>query len=101
LTPTVDQAGTGWNVRLDGDLTLASAAALKTLLLEWRASGKDLELDLENASDIDITTMQLLWAAAREAGRAGVRLVTRRSKALEMAWREAGFDPDPAAAGPE
>jgi anti-anti-sigma regulatory factor len=78
-------------IRLEGQVTIASAAELKTLLLEWLAAGKDLELDLEGAEEIDITIMQLLWAAEREAARTGVGVVARASSAATIAVRDAGF----------
>jgi anti-anti-sigma regulatory factor len=95
LTPTINRDETRWRVRLEGDLTLASAAALKSLLLEWLASGKDLELDLESAEEIDITSLQLLWAAGREAARAGAGIVSRVSGAVDKAARDAGLEPFP------
>jgi anti-anti-sigma regulatory factor len=83
---------------LEGDLTLASAAGLKSLLLEWLAAGTDLQLDLESAGEIDVTVMQLLWAAGREAARVGNGIVGRVSEAVDRAARDAGFDPFPGTA---
>ena len=78
-------------IRLEGELSLSCATELKRLLLEWFAGGKDLELDLEHAEEIDITIMQLLWAAARDAARAGRRTAGRASAAVCAAVRDAGF----------
>ena len=89
---TVDRLATHWIVRLDGEFTLASAPELKALLLEWLASGKDLQLDLEQAGQIDITLLQLLWAAAREARRAGAGISSRVSETAAVAARDAGFE---------
>ncbi len=85
LTPTIDRDETSWRVRLEGELTLASAAELKSLLVEWLASGRDLQLDLESAGEVDITAMQLLWAAGRKAARAGNGIAIRVSEAVEKA----------------
>lgn len=79
-------------IRLAGELTLTSAAELKNLLLQGLASGNDLRLDLEEAEAIDITMMQLLWAAGREASRKGTGLAIQVSDAAAMAAREAGFE---------
>jgi anti-anti-sigma regulatory factor len=79
-------------IRLAGEFTLTSAAELKNLLLQGLASGNDLRLDLEQAEEIDITVMQLLWAAGREADRAGARIAIRLSDAAGTAAREAGFE---------
>ena len=79
-------------IRLEGEFSVTSAAELKDLLLEGLASGKHLLLDLEHAEEIDITSMQLLWAAGREADRAGTGMAVRVSDAAAAAAREAGFE---------
>ena len=79
-------------IRLAGEFTLTSAAELKNLLLQGLASGNDLRLDLEQAEEIDITVMQLLWAAGREADRKGASLAIQMSDAAAMAARDAGFE---------
>ncbi len=77
---------------MDGDFNLSSAAELKELLLEGLASGKELQLDLQGAGEIDITVLQLLWAAGREAERAAIRLVTHMGEGTASVAREAGFE---------
>jgi anti-sigma B factor antagonist len=101
LPVTMERHETQSLIRLEGDLTVTSAAELKSVLLEGLASGKDLQLDLERAEEIDITVMQLLWAAGREADRTGARIVIHVSEAAGMAAREAGFErfPGPALQG--
>ena len=79
-------------IRLEGEFSVTSAAELKGLLLEGLGSGKHLLLDLAQAEEIDITLMQLLWAAGREAGRAGAGMAIRVSDAAAAAAREAGFE---------
>ena len=79
-------------IRLEGEFTLASAVELKNLLVQGLASGNDLRLDLEQAVDIDIAVMQLLWAAGREAGRVGLSLAIQVPDAAAKAAREAGFE---------
>ena len=79
-------------IRLAGEFTLTSAAELKNLLLQGLASGNDLRLDLEQAEAIDITSMQLLWAAGREADRKGASLAIQMSDAAATAARDAGFE---------
>jgi len=98
LSVTVDRLETHWLIRLEGEFTLASAPELKRLLLEWLESGKDLQLDLERADEIDITLLQLLCAAGHEAARAGLGMVSRVSEAAAAAAREAGFVRFPGAA---
>ena len=95
MAVTLERAESQPVIRLEGEFTLASAAELKRLLVEGLAAGKatgqDLRLDLERAGDIDITLMQLLWAAGREAEHSGLRLALSVSDAAERTAREAGF----------
>lgn len=73
MAVTLDQSGVQCLVRLDGEITIASAAELKRSLLEALASGKALSVELAGASGLDVTGLQLLWAAEREARRSGVQ----------------------------
>jgi len=88
---TLQRDDARWRISLDGQITLTSAAELKTLLLEWLAAGKDLDLELERAEEIDLTILQLLWAAAREAERTGAEIAGRASPAAALAARNSGF----------
>lgn len=56
---------------IEGDRTIASAGELKDELCRALASEGDIRVSLERAGILDITAMQLLWAAAREAERNG------------------------------
>jgi anti-anti-sigma regulatory factor len=80
-----------WLMRLEGRITVTSAAELKEALLEWLAAGKNLELDLETAEEIDVTVMQLLWATARAAAPTGMKIVARMSRAAAVDARDGGF----------
>lgn len=79
-------------IRLEGECTVTSAAEFTRLLLEGLTLGKPLLLDLEHAQEIDITVLQLLWAAASEAQRTGAAISIRLSEPARMAAREAGFE---------
>ena len=92
MAVTIERQESQSLIRLEGDFTLTSAAELKDMLLEGLASGNDLRLDLEHAGEIDITVMQLLWAAGREADRTGAGIAIRVSDAAGLAAREAGFE---------
>lgn len=92
MAVTMEQQESQSVIRLAGEFTLTSAAELKNLLLQGLASGNDLRLDLEQAEEIDITVMQLLWAAGREADRKGASLAIQMSDAAAMAARDAGFE---------
>lgn len=92
MAATLERHESHWLIRLEGQIGLASAAEFRALLLEWLAAGKDLELDLEDAEEIDITAMQLLWAAGREAARLGVGITTRPSGEVAAVLRDSGFE---------
>ena len=79
-------------IRLEGEFTATSAAELKTILIEGLAAGKDLRLNFERQREVDITVMQLLWAAGSEAARSGVSIQILASDAIGSAARNAGFE---------
>jgi anti-anti-sigma regulatory factor len=80
---------------LEGEFNIASAVELKQALLQGLAAGMDLHLDLEQLANIEITAMQLFWAAGKEAARTGVNFVVPVTEAAGRAAREAGFEPFP------
>lgn len=96
MNATLERHVDSWMIRLEGELTLACAGELKTLLSQWvaegKSAGKSLELNLEGVEEIDITVMQLVWAAARDAANAGLRVTGRASDAVMRTVRDAGFD---------
>jgi len=87
---SVDRGESCWLIRLEGDVGVTLAAELQTLLIEGIASGKELWLNLERAGRIDITVLQLVWAAARERGN-GPGIVQRLSDQADGIARDAGF----------
>lgn len=95
LPVIIEQTENGSLIRMEGQLTVPSAEALKSVLLEGLATGGSLALDLERVTEIGITTLQLLWAAGREASRKGTTISIRASEAAERAARDAGFGPFP------
>jgi hypothetical protein len=98
LPLTVDRNRTRCLIRLEGEVGITSAAELKSLLLEALASAQELELDLEHAGSIDVTLLQLVWAAEREAARAGSGFVSHASQAAASFAHELGFNGFPGAA---
>ena len=94
---TLDRNESQCLVRLEGELDISAAAELKKLLLEALASGRELRVDLERATDLDITAVQLLWAAERKAGVSGgsLRLLGRVPEQLAVALSDAGFEKFP------
>jgi len=89
-------------VHLEGDVGIVNAAELKKLILQTLATGKDLGVDLEQANQLDVTALQLLWVLAREARASGRKLVLvgRIPEVISAAATEAGFDHFPIPLGP-
>jgi 16S rRNA U1498 N3-methylase RsmE len=54
-------------IYLDGAITIPSAAELKLVIVQALASGQRVCFVLENATELDITALQLLWATERNA----------------------------------
>ncbi len=100
MPATLDRKKKVWVVRLEGETNVACAADFKTLLLEALASGKELQLDLANAIDLDVTALQLLWAAEREAKASGKSLVLAGPlpEAMAEIARETGLEKFPVSA---
>ncbi len=59
-------------IRLEGEIGIEAAEELNTMIAAALASKKELQLDLESTTDLDVTAVQLLCCAAREAGKAGI-----------------------------
>ena len=80
-------------LRLEGDIDIAGAAELKAALIEAFSSRKEVRVDLQRATDFDITAVQLLWAAVRDAGKAGVSFVVagQTTDTLDHAASEMGL----------
>jgi len=80
-------------LRLEGAIDIASAAELKKLFIQAFASGHDVRVEMDGATDLDVTAVQLLWAARREAKVSGVEfaLTGEVPEAVTSALRQAGF----------
>jgi anti-anti-sigma regulatory factor len=91
LPVIIERRENGSTIRLEGEINVTSAAELKLLLLEGLASGQPLHLNLERADEIDVTILQLLWAAGRDGERAGAGIEGCISEAAAAAARDAGF----------
>ena len=100
---TLDQSPSVCLLRFEGEINIAFAAELKKLLLEALASGRDLRVDMEHATELDVTALQLLWAARRQAKNSGTALGLARPIAEEIlaAASDAGFEKFPVEVIPE
>jgi anti-anti-sigma regulatory factor len=69
---TLDESKSKVVIGLEGAVDISSAAELKALLLRALNTGKKVRVTLDKATDLDVTAVQLLWAAEREASKASV-----------------------------
>ncbi|MGN8277062.1 STAS domain-containing protein [Pseudomonas sp. SMN5] len=71
------------HLRIDGELTIYTAADLAAQWLPRLGATPRMELDLSQVTEIDGAGLQLLLMALREAPKAGTRLtLTGRSQAV-------------------
>jgi len=94
LSVMIDQTGDLCCVRFEGEVTLDCAAELQKLLLEAVSSRKALAVNLERAVRLDVSATQLLFAAQREAARAGrvISVSGTIPAEVEKTLRESGVD---------
>ena len=87
-------------IQLEGAVDIACAAELKALLIEKLKSGAAVAVSLESTSALDVTAVQLLWAAVREAERTGVEFKCKgpMPQAVRSALAEAGMEAFPVSA---
>jgi anti-anti-sigma factor len=90
---TLEQSEDSSVFRLEGAIDIASAAELKKLFIQAFASGHEVRVDLDGTTDLDVTAVQLLWAARREAKVSGAEFAfTGQAPApVASALRQAGF----------
>jgi anti-anti-sigma factor len=90
---TLEQSEDSSVIRLEGSIDIASAAELKKLFIQAFASGHEVRVELDGATDLDVTAVQLLWAARREAKVMGVEiaLTGQAPEQVGSSLRQAGF----------
>lgn len=93
-----EQTEAGTVIRLEGEVNISSAAELKTVLMEALGSGTELRVELDRAAELDVTALQLLCAAEREARELGssFTLAGRLPDEISAALSGANFEPFPA-----
>lgn len=87
-------------IRLEGEVDIGMAAELKQLLLQALGSGKEMRVSVQSATSVDVTALQLLWAAEREARGSGVAftLAGEIPKPVSDSLISAGFQKFPVSA---
>jgi anti-anti-sigma factor len=93
VTITLERSEAQCLIHLEGEINIASATELKQLLVQVLAEGKDLRIDMERATELDITALQLLWVADHDAKKMALEFVAagRVPEEISAAAKEAGF----------
>lgn len=94
MSLVLEERETQSEIRLEGAIDIACAAELKQILLQALASGKDLRVSLERAICLDVTAVQLFWAAGCEARRLGLgfTFAEKMPEEISSALTVAGFE---------
>jgi ABC-type transporter Mla MlaB component len=81
-------------IRLEGEVGIGSAAELKGLLVQALGTGKQVRVSLQSLTEIDVTAVELLWAARREAKASSLPFVIEGPipPTITSALLQAGFD---------
>jgi anti-anti-sigma factor len=97
---TLEQTESLSVIHLEGAIDIASAAELKEALLKALEGGGEVRVSLDKlnkqdkAASLDVTAVELLWAAGREAKKAGAAfsLVGQAPGEVLAALADAGLD---------
>lgn len=91
---TLEQSEVESVIRLEGEISIPFAAELKQMLVQALSNGKGVRVDLEASTELDVTALQLLWAAEREARRSSVGFTAAGSipETITAASTAAGFE---------
>jgi anti-anti-sigma factor len=94
----LEESTAGSVVRLDGAIDIALAAELKAALVQTLRAGRAVAVSLEAVTYLDVTAVQLLWAAERRARQTGADFGVAGGipDGLAAALAEAGFAQLPA-----
>ena len=80
-------------IELDGAMEIAGAAELKELLLQTMETGQRICVSLAGVAGLDVTAVQLLWAAEREAKRRGLDFdISEPPEPVRTFLKEAGLE---------
>ena len=93
MPATVEEREYSSLVRLEGAIDIASAAEMKRLLINALALNKEVRLMMESATELDITALQALYAAERDATKTGILFTLEGSvpEGISVAMAEAGL----------
>jgi anti-anti-sigma regulatory factor len=99
---TVEQTESSSILQLQGTVDIASAAELKQILTDELGPGKSLRVSLSNSTGLDVTAVQLLYAAHRAAKATGTDFAYQGQlpEQVVSALTQAGFENFPIPADP-
>ena len=94
MSITLEQTESLSVIHLEGAIDIASAAELKEALLKALEGGGEVRVSLDKLTGLDVTAVELLWAAGREAKKAGAAfsLVGQAPGEVLAALADAGLD---------
>ena len=89
----LQQVEGGTRLRLEGTIDITVAGELKSALLQGLSSASALQIDPSELTYLDVTALQLLWAAAHESTASGVSLIFEAPlpAPVRSTLEEAGF----------
>jgi len=93
VTITFEERESTSLICLEGAVDIASAAEMKSVLLNALTSQKEIRLTLQCATELDITALQMLYSAERDASKTGVPLALEGSVPgeISVAMTDAGL----------
>ena len=88
----LSQDGGCCRIQLDGAIDIACAAEMKASLLQALETGQEICVSLNGATELDVTAVQLLWAAGRDAKRRGLGFSVTESAGADLPVAQGGWD---------
>jgi anti-anti-sigma regulatory factor len=94
VSVTLEQNDVLSTIHLEGAIDIVSAGELKALLLEALGSGRPVRAVLEGTTGLDVTAMQLLWAARQtaRASEVGFAIGGQAQERISAALAAAGLE---------
>jgi anti-anti-sigma regulatory factor len=94
MSVVVNKDETRWVVRLEGCIDINCTTGLRRILVEALSSRRELQVDLVHTRYLDVTAVQLLWAAREEARKTGTSWVPAGEVPEDIGSlvRDAGFE---------
>ncbi len=91
---TLESSDSLSKISLEGEIDIGCAAELQGLLVHALGSSKEVQVSLGSATDLDVTAVQLIWAARRAASASAVEFAVTGpvSEPLASTLLQAGFE---------